>query len=185
MNRNKRNARAAWKLSALATPTLSNELPGMEHQAVLLLCWCLQITAGLIDCEGDRCISICSAHITVDPSSSSKCSDLVMTGGTALRNKTCSSFQEVLNALATVSGYSREDCVMINLLAGTHTVSSRVTVDQNVVLVGEDSTPPSVGPQVGCQWQSIATGMVEWCSHEALLKITRNLESASGVLSPP
>lgn len=118
----------------------------MERQAILLLCWCLQITAGFIDCKGERCIFICSAQVIVDPASSVECNDLVMEGGT-VRNKTCSSFQDVLNRLVSVSGYSRDDCIMVTLLAGTHKVVSRVTIDQNVVLVGEDSTPAS-GPQV-------------------------------------
>lgn len=118
----------------------------MERQAILLLCWCLHITSGFIDCNGERCIFICSAQITVDPASPVKCNDLVTAGG-AVRNKTCSSFQDVLNGLASVSGYSGDDCIMVALLAGTHTVVRRVSIDQNVVLVGEES-PPASGPQV-------------------------------------
>lgn len=146
-------------LSAVpATPTWLMSC-NMERKAVLLLCWCLQITAGFIDCNGERCIFICTAQITVDPASSVECNDLVMTDGT-VRNKTCSSFQEVLNGLASVSGYSRDDCIVVTLLAGTHRVTSRVTIDQNVVLVGEDNPPPS-GAQVGPQRQSSTHSVLE------------------------
>ena len=104
----------------------------MAVLALLLLGWATQLGAGLIDCSGQSCVFQCSAEITVDRESSADCRAL----GASVVNRTCSSFQDVLNALAAVSGYGGDDCIAITLLAGTHKVTSNVTIDQNVVLKG-------------------------------------------------
>jgi hypothetical protein len=132
----------------------------MAVLALLLLGWATQLGAGLIDCSGQSCVFQCSAEITVDRESSADCRAL----GASVVNRTCSSFQDVLNALAAVSGYGGDDCIAITLLAGTHKVTSNVTIDQNVVLKGVGDavsgtiSPPPPSPS---QEQSSAT-ITEW-----------------------
>ena len=118
--------------------------------AFLLLGWAVQLSAGLTDCSGQSCVFQCSAEITVDLDSSVECGALVGRG-TSILNLTCSALQDVLNGLATTSGYDRDDCIVVNLLPGTHTVTHNVTIDQNVVLRGGGkgsvpSPPPSSSP---------------------------------------
>ena len=123
----------------------------MATLAFLLLSWALQFSAGLVDCSGQSCVFQCSAEITVDLDSFVDCAPLVGRG-TSILNRTCSSLQDVLNGLATMSGYDRDDCIAVNLLPGTHTVTHNVTISQNVVLRGSgftgsvSSSPPAPAP---------------------------------------
>ena len=106
--------------------------------AAVLLCWSLQTVAGYIDCSVQPCIVSCSARITVDPDSTVDCVSLLMTG--SVENQTCNSLQDVLNGLAEVSGYSGDDCIVVDVFPGTHTVTRNVTIDQNLVLAGVASS---------------------------------------------
>ena len=115
---------------------------------LLSVCWYLQLAAGAIDCSsGDSCLVQCSAQINVDPDSSTDCWSLVGSGDSVV-NQTCSSLQDVLNGLAEVSGYDRDDCILVLLQAGVHVVTRSVTIRRNLVLRGpESATAPSVPPQ--------------------------------------
>ncbi|CAI8053266.1 hypothetical protein GBAR_LOCUS29133, partial [Geodia barretti] len=81
-----------------------------------------------------------SVQINVDPASSVPCD-------AAVRNSTCNSLQAVLSAVAEASGFAGDDCIAVQLLPGTHTVTQSVTITQNLVLWGSSSAatapPPS------------------------------------------
>ena len=108
---------------------------GVSGVALLVLCWLFGLNARFsLACSDDWCS--CSVQITVDPDSTSPCD-------TAVRNSTCNSFQDVLNSVAEVSGYTGDDCIAVRLLPGTHTLTNSVRVTQNLALWGSGAPPPS------------------------------------------
>ena len=114
---------------------------------VVLCCWFVWTSEGFLVCNGSTsCNTNCSVQVTVDLDSSVNCASLLVANGISGKvNTTCNNLQDVLNWLSVVSGYNHEDCIAVNLLPGTHTVTHNVTIEDhiNVVLIGVESLPPS------------------------------------------
>ena len=124
------------------------------NQSRLLHCSLVAMVVAVcsaVDCSGPACKPGCSDTVRVDPSGPD-CSAKVAAGESIL-NSSCTSLQDVLEALATLTGYGGERCVAIELAAGLHTVTRTVAIGQSVMVVGEErqpttsSSPPSQPPQ--------------------------------------